>query len=171
MRVFQIAHGGEGDVQDPVNVAVSLLHFGAQDTNDFEAEAVNPDALTQRVSSGKQFFLRLRTDHRYSGALNLVFHVVEAALLQLEGADGKHVRIVAGDSPCENPGVVLDVCLLAGFGRDVGDLGKVGGKRLNIILRKADEVSRLLTTSLHGSTARHHDDQLGPEIRKDVGAG
>src|ERR1700674_2824475 len=171
MGILQIAHGAEGDVYDAVDIVISLLHFGAQDADDFEAQAVNPDALTQRVSSGKQFFLRLRTDHRYAGALDLVFHVVEPALLQPEGADRHDVGIVAGDTPCENPGVVLDACLLAGFGSDVGDLGKVGGKRLYIILSKADEVSRLLTTGLHGSTARHHDDKLSAEICKDVGAG
>ena len=31
--------------------------------------------------------------------------------------------------------------------------------------------SRLLATGLHGSRARHHDDELGAEVGEDVGAG
>src|ERR1019366_299579 len=79
--------------------------------------------------------------------------------------------IIAADSPGEHPGVVLDAGLLADFGCDMRDLGKVGGKRLYIILSKADEDSRLLPTGLHGSTARHYDDELGAKIGKNVGAG
>ena len=127
--------------------------------------------LAQRVASGEQFFLGFRTDHRDAGALYLVFQVVEASLLQLEGADVKHVGIIAGDREIENPGVVLDVGLLADFGSDVGDLGKIGGKRFDVFLGKADWDSRLLAARLHGSPARNHDHQLGAEIGKDVGAG
>ena len=111
MCILQIAHGAEWDVDHAVYIVISLLHFGAQDADDLEAQAVNPDALTERVASGKQFFLRFRTDHRYTGALNLVFWVVEAALPELEGADVHYVGIIAGDSEGENSGVVLDACL------------------------------------------------------------
>src|SRR6202049_2765636 len=170
MGILQLAHGAERDVYHAVYFVISLLHFGAQNTDDFETEAVNPDVLSQRTASGKQFFLRFRTDHRYAGALDLVFGVVETTLPEFEGANIKHVGIIAGDRPGKNPGVVLDACLLADFGRDMSDLGKVGGKSLYIILGKADEDSRLLPTRLHGSTARHYDDELGAEIGKDVGA-
>ena len=44
--------------------------------------------------------------------------IVEASLIQLERADIKHVGIVAGNRPGENPRVVLDVGLLADFGGD-----------------------------------------------------
>src|ERR1700681_5067343 len=53
----------------------------------------------------------------------------------------------------------------------MSDLGKVRGQRLHIFLGKADERSRLLATGLHGSPARHNNDELGAEIGKDVGAG
>ena len=65
-----------------------------------------------------------------SGALDLVLCVVEATLAELESADVNHVRIIAGDRPGENPGVVLDAYLLADFGCDMGDLRKVGAKRI-----------------------------------------
>src|SRR5579863_100258 len=168
MRILQIAHRAEGDVHHPVYIVIALLHFGFQDADDFEAEAVHPDVLPQRVASGEQFFLGLRTDHRHAGALDLVFQVVEASLSQLECADIHHVGIVAGDGPRENPRVVLDTGLLAGFGCDMRDLGKIGSERVYIIQSKADEHSRFLTAGLHGSAARNHDDQLRTEIGKDV---
>ena len=67
--------------------------------------------------------------------------------------------------------VVLDAGLLADFGRDMGDLGKVGGQCLNVILGESNKVSGLLSAGLHGSAARDYDDELGPEIGEDVGAG
>jgi len=59
MRVFQIAHGGEGDVQDPVYVAVSLCIWGS-DTKRFETEAVNTTRSPARCGPENQFFLRFR---------------------------------------------------------------------------------------------------------------
>src|ERR1035437_7924269 len=45
MCILQLAHSAERDVYHAVYIVISLLHFGAQDTDDFEAEAVNPDVL------------------------------------------------------------------------------------------------------------------------------
>ena len=36
---------------------------------------------------------------------------------------------------------------------------------------KRTSTARLLTTGLHGSAARNHDDQLGAEVGEDIGAG
>ena len=80
MRIFQVAHGGEGDINHAVDVVVSLLHFGAQDADDFEAETVQANVFTQSVASGEEFFLRFRADHRNSRVLHLVFGVVETSL-------------------------------------------------------------------------------------------
>ena len=71
----------------------------------------------------------------------------------------------------EDPGVVLDVRLLADFRRDMGDLGKIGGERFHIFLREADGDPGFLPARLHGSAARNHDHQLGAEIGEDIGAG
>ena len=94
MRVLQIAHRGEGDVDHAVDVVVSLLHLGAQNADHFKAETIQPDVLPQRVASGKQFLLGFRTDHRDTGALDLIFHVVKAALAQFERANRHHIRII-----------------------------------------------------------------------------
>jgi hypothetical protein len=53
MGTLQIAHGVEGDVDDAVDIVISFLHFGTQDTDDFEAESVKPDVLAQCVASGE----------------------------------------------------------------------------------------------------------------------
>ena len=66
-----------------VDIVIALLHFGAQHADDFEAEAVDADAFTQRVASGEQFLFRFGADHRYPRVLHLVFRVVEAALLPI----------------------------------------------------------------------------------------
>ncbi len=170
MGRLQITYRAEGDVHNPVYIVVSLLHFTFQDTDNFEAEAVESDVLPERVAPGKQFFLGFRTDHCHAGALDLVFRVIEAALPNLEGAHINHVGIVAGDRKSENSGVILNANLLADLWRDVGDLGKVGGQRVYIFLGKADEHTRFLTTRLHRSAARNDDDELRAKIRKNVGA-
>ena len=97
MRVLQVAHGGEGDVDHAVDVVISLLHLGAQNADDFEAQTIQADVFAQRIASGEEFFLRFRADHRDARVLHLVFRVVEAALRQFQDADGKHIGIIAGD--------------------------------------------------------------------------
>src|SRR5262249_19036707 len=48
---------------------------------------------------------------------------------------------------------------------------KVGGKRVYILLSKADDDSRFPTACLHSSTARNNDDEFAPKIGEDVSAG
>ena len=43
--VFQIAHGGERNIDDPIHVVVALLHFGRKNADHFEADAIEADAL------------------------------------------------------------------------------------------------------------------------------
>ena len=171
MGVFQIAHGGEGYIDRAVDIVVSLLHFCAQNTDDFEAETVDPDVLAQRVASGKQLLLGFRTDHRDTRALDLILHVVKAALAQFQGTNGIHSRVISAGGEDEVPVVVLHIGLFFDIGRDVRDLGKIGGERVDVILREANLHSGFLAPGLHGSFTRNHDDELSPEIRKDVGAG
>ena len=60
----------------------------------------------------------------------------------------RHIRIVAGDGEGESPGLVLRARLLAGFGRDVGNLGKIGGEHVHVFQGEANGPARLLTTGL-----------------------
>jgi hypothetical protein len=45
MSVFKIAHGGEGDVDDAIDIVIPCLHLGAQNTDDFEADAIQADVF------------------------------------------------------------------------------------------------------------------------------
>jgi len=50
------------------------------------------------------------------------------------------------------------------------DLRQIRGERVDIFLREADCLSRLLAAGLHRSFPRHHDYELGTEVGEDVGA-
>src|SRR5882724_3850643 len=105
------------------------------------------------------------------GALQLVFHVVEAPLVYFQYANRQYIWVIPSHWKRKNSGVVLDARLLSGFRRDMTNLWKVSGKRLNILLRESNGYSSFLTASLHGSSTRHHNDEFGPKIRKDGSAG
>src|ERR1700723_1465458 len=168
VRILQIAHRGKGDIDNAVYVGVSLLYFGAQNADNFKAETIKPDVFPQRVTSRKQFLFGFRTDHRYTGVLVLIFHVVKTARAQFEGANRNYIRIIPAHRERKDPGVVLDVNLFLDFRRDMRNLGKVGGERLDIVLSEADLNSRFLAAGLHGCFSRHHDGQLRTEIRKNI---
>ena len=71
MGVLEVAHGGEGDVDDAVDVVVALLHLGAEDADDFEAESVDANGLAQGTAAGEEFFLGFGADDGDAGALPL----------------------------------------------------------------------------------------------------
>src|SRR4029077_16646324 len=171
VRIFQVAHRAEGYVNHAINVGIALLHLGAQNPDDFKAETVHANAFAHRVTPGKQFLLRLRTDQGYPCMLHLVFGVIETALVQFQKTEGRHIRIIARNPKIENPRFKLDMRILADFGTDISDLGKIDGKGINIIESKPEGNSRFLTTRLHGSLSRNYDDQVTAEVGKDVGAG
>src|ERR1700733_1603001 len=45
VSVFKVAHGGEGDVDDAIDVVIPCLHLGAKNTDDFEADAIQADVF------------------------------------------------------------------------------------------------------------------------------
>jgi len=53
MRVFDIAHGGEWDVNYAVNVVITFLHLRLQHADDLKAHAFHADNFAQGVSPGK----------------------------------------------------------------------------------------------------------------------
>ena len=133
--VFQIAHGGEGDVADAIDVVIAGLHFGRQHADHFKADAINANPFVQRVAAGKEFLFGFGTQHHHVGALHLVFEIVEASLVNGKSADGKRVGVFAADEESVSTGVVLNVGLFPGFWRDVADLWEVCGQRIQILHR------------------------------------
>src|SRR5882762_6807021 len=105
------------------------------------------------------------------GALQLVFHVVEAPLIYFQYTNRQFIWVIPSYWKRENSGVVLDARLLSSFRRDMTNLWKVGSECLNILLRESNWYSSFLTASLHGSSTWHHNDKFGPKIRKDGSAG
>src|ERR1035438_585206 len=80
VRVFQVAHRGEGDVNDAIDIVVPLLHFGREDAAEFKGDAVDSNAFAEGVTSGKQLFPGLGTDDGDASALDLILGVIEASL-------------------------------------------------------------------------------------------
>src|SRR3954451_1908871 len=103
--------------------------------------------------------------------LDLVLHVEETSLLELERSDRIHGGIIPADRKRERPVLILHIRLLPDFRRDVRDLRQIRGKRIHIFLGEPNLHSRLLTARLHGSFSRHNNDELRPEVRENIRAG
>src|SRR5664279_2933967 len=171
VSVLEVTHGGEGDVDDAIDIVVAGLHLGAENTDDLKADAINTNALAQGVASGEKFFFGVGTDHGDARALHLILSVIEATLIEGESPDGKSVRVFAIDAHGERAGVVLHGSLLVAAGSDVGNLWNVGSEQVDVLEREAGLRAGFLAAGLHGRAAGNHDDELGPEVGEDVGAG
>ena len=82
MRVLQIAHGGERNVDQLVDAVIAFLHVRRQDADHLEADAVDADELAQRVLAGEELGFGLRADDGDPRARHLVFLVQQTALRQ-----------------------------------------------------------------------------------------
>ena len=107
VSVLEVAHGGEGDVDDAIDIVVARLHLGAENADDFKADAIDADVLAQGVASGEKFFFGFGTDDRDPRALDLILGIVEASLREAESADVESVRIFAVDIHGVGASVVL----------------------------------------------------------------
>src|SRR5271169_2092857 len=149
MGISKISHGGKRYINDTVYVVVALLHLRAQDTNDFEAESIDANPLPQSVTSRKEFFFGLGTEHGDPSTLEVILERVKAALCCLQNPDRSDIGMVADGSEIKGSRVVLDVCTLVHLRRDAGDLGDVLCQQVDIVRSKAQRRTGLLATSLH----------------------
>ncbi len=170
VSVFEITHSGEGDVDGAIDIAIALLHLGAEDADYFEAQSIDSNSFAEGIASREELFLCLGTDYGDARALHLILHIVETALAQFESADHVNVRVVSRDSECKSSSVELDDAILADLRCDMRDLREVRGKQIDIVHGEADLRTGLLSTRLHGTAARNQNHQLGAEVGEDVGA-
>jgi hypothetical protein len=105
--VLEVAHGGEGDVDDAIDIVVAGLHLGAENADNFKADAVDADVLAEGVASGEKLFPGFRADDGNARVLHLILGVVEASLRQAEGADVESVGVFTKDVHGVRAGVVL----------------------------------------------------------------
>jgi len=57
VRVLEIAHGGEGNVNNAIDVIVARLHLRGKNANHFKADPIDADVLAKSTASGKKFVL------------------------------------------------------------------------------------------------------------------
>ncbi len=169
--VLEVAHGGEGNVDDAIDIVVTGLHLGTKNTDDFKADAIKPYVLADGATSREKFFFGFGADDGDACALDLILGIVEASLREAQSADGESIRVFAVDGHGERASVVLHGRLLEAVGSDVGDLWDVGCEQIDVVQRETSFRAGLLATGLHGGAARDDDKKLGPEVGKDVGAG
>src|SRR5579872_685373 len=127
--------------------------------------------LAQGIAPGKQLLFCLRADHSDARPLYLVFHIVETALLEFERTNVINIRIVASNIPGKRPVFIGHSGLLVDAWSDMRDLRKIRRQRVDVVLRELYIDACLLSASLCGSRARHHDDEFRTEVGEDVGAG
>jgi hypothetical protein len=68
-EVAEILEGIEGDVDLAIDVVVALLHFRFEDADDGESDAVEADALAERIAAAEELGLGFRADDGDMGAI------------------------------------------------------------------------------------------------------
>src|ERR1017187_3709497 len=172
VRVLEVAHGGERDVDDAIDIVVAgLLHPGGEHTDNLKADAIDANVLAQRVATGEKFFPGVGTDDGNPRALDLVLGIVETPLREGQSPDRESVGIFAVDAYGVRAGVILHRRILEAIGRDVGDLRDVSREQVDIVECEVERHSRLLAAGLHSGAAGNHNHELGSEVRHDVDEG
>src|SRR5208337_580133 len=171
VSVLEVTHGGEGDVDDAIDIVVAGLHLGAKHADDFKADAIDADMLAEGVASGKKFFFSVGTDDGNARVLDLILGIIEAPLREGQSADVEGIGIFAVDAHGVRASIVLYGRLLGAIGSDVADLRNVGGEQVDVVQCDAEEHTCLLAAGLHGGAAGNHDDQFGAKILEDIGDG
>src|SRR5437016_1912029 len=80
-RVLKVSHGAKGDVDDAVDIAVTFLHLGFENTDHLKTQAVDTYAVTEGKLPGEQFRFGLRADYSHAGPLQFVQVVEQPARL------------------------------------------------------------------------------------------
>src|SRR6267154_1082801 len=150
MSIFEVAHGGEGHIDDAVNVVIARLHLGAEDADDFKADAIKANMLAESVATGEKLFFGLGANDSDTSALVLIFGIEKASLVKGKSADGESIRVFPVDTHSEGASVVLNIGLLKATGSNVSNLRDVGGEEIDVFEREADGRSSFLAARLHG---------------------
>src|ERR1700733_3075703 len=159
LRVLDVAHGAEGDVDLPVAVALCpFLHFGGEDTDDGEQHSVEPDALAHSPCAGKQLCLCLRTNYANVRALLIFSAVEEAALLDIELPDVLKNRAHAIHGPGVGVEIVLDRHVLLNCRGDVDDTLHGVGDAINVVLSEANLYTGFFAAGLFAGAPRKSSD-------------
>src|ERR1700691_1816880 len=137
VSVFKITHGGEGDINDAIDIVVAGLHLRAEDADHFVADAIEANVFADCVPSREEFLFGFGSDDGDTRALDLIFGIIEASLRQGQGADIESVGVFAIDAHRVRARIVLHGYILVATGRDVSDLRDAGGEQVHVIQGKA----------------------------------
>src|SRR5271166_6184289 len=148
MRVLQVAHGGEGNVDNLIDVVIAFLHVRRKNSNHLEANAVNPDELPQCVLAGEQLGLRLRANDGHPPAGHLVRLVQQAALAEMQGQDLEHAGINTLDGKRIGANILLHIALLFHHRRDAMDKRRGVHDAVNVVEGELDLGTGLLSPGL-----------------------
>src|SRR5664279_4643241 len=112
VRVFEIAHGAEGDIDHLVDAVVTLLHMRREHAYDPVADTVDAHVLTQGIFAGEQLGLGLGADDRYPRARQFVVLVHQSALSQVQSLNLEHAGINAVDGKSVGANILLHNAVL-----------------------------------------------------------
>ena len=116
VRVLEIAHGAEGDVDHLVDAVVALLHMRRENAYDPVADAVDAYVLAQGGLAGEQLVLGLGADDRHPRARQLVVLVHQAAFTQGQSLNLEHAGINAVDGQSVGANILLHHAVLRHHG-------------------------------------------------------
>ena len=80
VRVLEVAHGTEGNVDGLVDAVVAFLHVRREHADHLVADASNTDVLADGILAGEQLELGVGADDGDAGARGFIVFVQQAAL-------------------------------------------------------------------------------------------
>ena len=169
--VLKIAHGGEGDPDGSVDIVFAFDHFGAQDADDGEHDAVETDALADGIAAGEELGFGIGADDADVGALLLFEAVEEPAFVDFESEDVEAFGAYAVYLPTVGMKVVLDGCVLEHDGCNGGYARDGVPDQIHVIKGEADFDAGFVRAGLLGGSAAIDLDVVDAPLGEDVDDG
>ncbi len=165
--VLDVGVGGEGEIDDAVEVVVALLHLGLEDADDLKADAADADGLPEGVGAGEELLLGFGADDGDVGAPLEIVGGEPAALRYVHVHDADEFGPDTVGLPGVAVEVVLDGDVLVHDGGGGGHALEALLDALDIVDVEADFNAGPGTAGLLGGSAGKDADHVRPELGKD----
>src|SRR5271165_1848090 len=163
VAVLEVAHGAVWHVDQRVHVLVAIGNGMAKNSDDFVGDAVDSDALAQRVLAGEKFLLHRGPDNGYARVSKVFALSEERAFAHVECANFLVRRIDSMNAIARATSAKCDQALLVDFRRNTGEHGTLGTNKVEIIAREPHLHAGFCPSRLDRSTSRKNRHQVAPE--------
>src|SRR3984893_18709460 len=153
IRVGEIAHRGEGDIDVLVDVVVPVLYLVFEHSHDLVGNPAHADLLADGVQAGEEFFLRVGPNHRDPSVSEVVSFTEKTTFCDVHAAHASVGSVNAADAIRGAAGAEGHETLLGNLRRNMLQQRNFCVDVVEIVDRQADLGSGFRTASLELSTA------------------